>query len=258
MIFEKDSIAFQILDVLFLDQTDTKMYNYNRNFDALSFRYEADTVISYNNKQIEFTDNSIGFFPADTDYVRTSKKDKLIVAHFKTFNYQGNEIETFIPSNPEKYKEIFKELLDCWNKKSTSYKHRSAALLNTIFAELYHDNKKIYNRNSKIDCSIRYIEENCLSKNFSLTIAAEKSFISETYFRKLFKQEFDISPKQYVIKKRIKYAASLIISGYYTLEEIAELCGYNDYKHFSVEFKKMTGISPSKYNYNYNEKNTEI
>ena len=77
--------------------------------------------------------------------------------------------------------------------------------------------------------------------------------MSDTYFRKLFKEEFGMSPKQYVIRHRIQHAASLIIAGYYTLEEIAEHCGYNDYKHFSVEFKKLTGVSPSKYVYNYEE-----
>ena len=89
-----------------------------------------------------------------------------------------------------------------------------------IFAELYKDNKKIYKLNSKIDASVEYIEKNYLRKDFSLIEAAEISYISDTYFRKLFKKEFGISPKQYVINKRIKYASSLIIAGYHTLSEI--------------------------------------
>ncbi len=39
----------------------------------------------------------------------------------------------------------------------------------------------------------------------------------------------------------------------YGFEEISEKCGYNDYKHFSVEFKKITGVSPSKYTYNFTD-----
>ena len=101
--------------------------------------------------------------------------------------------------------------------------------------------------------SINYIDENCLEEDFSLTDASKKSFISETYFRKLFKETFGISPKQYVIKRRIKHATSLIIAGYNTLSEIAQMCGYSDYKHFSVEFKKITGVSPSKYAYKFEE-----
>ena len=65
MIFEQDTIGFQILDVLHFDQSDVKKYNFKRNFDALSFRYEADTIIEYKDKRLYFTDNSIGFFPSD-------------------------------------------------------------------------------------------------------------------------------------------------------------------------------------------------
>lgn len=257
MIFEQESITFQILDVFYFDQKNLNLKNFKRNFDALSFRINADTIIKYKEKQLEFTDNSIGFFPADTDYIRTTKRDKMIVVHFKAFNYHTSEIQKFVPSDYKKYHELFEKILNCWNKKDASYKHDAAALLNLIFAELYKDNKKIYKHDSKIDLSIKYIEENCFNKDFSLKIAAKESFISDTYFRKLFKQEFKISPKQYVINRRIKYAASLIIAGYHTLEEISALCGYNDYKHFSVEFKKVTGVSPSKYVYDYNFENNK-
>ena len=253
MIFEQDTISFQILDVLSFDQAYTKKYNFKRNFDALSFRLEADTIIEYKGKYLEFTDNSIGFFPSNADYTRITNRDKMIVIHFKAFNYHTNEIQSFFPDDYEKYHSLFTEILECWKNKNTAYKHKAASLLNLIFAELYKDNKKPYEYNSKINLSIKYIEDNYLKKAFSLHEAAEKSYISDTYFRKLFKQKFGISPKQYVIQHRIKYAASLIIAGYYTLQEISELCGYTDYKHFSVEFKKVTGVSPSKYVYKFEE-----
>jgi len=255
LIFENEDLAFLVLDVLYLDQGNIKTYNHGRNFDALSFRYKADVTIEYQNKQIELVDNSICFFPAVVNYTRIAKEDKLIVIHFKTFNYLSNEIEEFHPTKPQKYRALFEEMLNCWNAKGISYKHETASILNRIFAELYKDNKKAQNSTSKIYRSIQYIEENCYKKEFSLLDAVKKSYISETYFRKIFEKEYGISPKKYVIKRRIKYATSLIISGYYTLQEVSELCGYNDYKHFSVEFKKVIGVSPSKYTYNY--KNTE-
>ena len=255
MIFEKETLVFQILDVLYIEQENVRFYNHDRTFDALSFRLEADTTIDYKNTQLHLTDNSICFFPSTVNYTRVAQKDKLIVVHFKSYNYQSNEIENFLPGAPEKYRALFEEILHCWNAKEISYKHESSSILNKIFAELYMDNKKTQSSDSKIYRSIQYIEENCYKKDFSLLIAAKKSYMSETYFRKLFKMEYGISPKEYVIRRRLKYATSLIMSGYYTLQNISEMCGYNDYKHFSVEFKKIIGVSPSKYTYNYKKRN---
>ena len=254
VISEQKHIVFQILDVVYLEQSDFKGYNSDRNFAALSFRYEADTVIETKQKQIEMSDNSICFMPSNVNYTRTSKKDKLIAIHFICFSYQATDVECFFPAEHEKYQHLFKEILQCWNKKEDAYLHEAAAILNKIFAELYRDNGA-HRSNTKIDASIDYIEKNCFKKDFSLTLAAEKSYVSDVYFRKLFKEKFHTSPKKYVIDRRMKYAAALIITGYYTLDEISEMCGYNDYKHFSVEFKKNIGISPSKYTYNFSLSN---
>ena len=58
----------------------------------------SDTM-QYKGKQLEFTDNSIGFFPSDADYTRITNRDKMIVVHFKAFNYHANEIESFLNRN---------------------------------------------------------------------------------------------------------------------------------------------------------------
>ena len=252
MIFEQEYIIFEILDVLFFDQKNSRTNNSNRNFDAISFRYKADTTLNTYKQQIEVSDDSICYVPSNLSYTRKSKKDKLIVIHFKAFNYHSEMIEWFSPENPEKYRKLFNEMLDCWNKKEVSYKNECSALFSKILSEMYKDNQPAY-KNKKIGESIIYMEKNCLRNDFSLAVAAAKSFMSEPYFRRLFKKEFSMSPKQYVIERRMEYAKALIIAGYFSIQEISKLCGYNDQKHFSAEFKKITGVSPSKYGYNFNE-----
>lgn len=254
MIFEKDAIAFNILEVIELDQKNIKMYNSGRNFDALSFRYKANTVLKTETKSYLLKDNSICYVPARVDYIRTSKKDKLIVIHFNSINYFSKEIECFFSKNPEKYAELFERILICWKSKETAYKHKCSSLLYEIFAEFYKENKKLKNINPIIEKAVSYIKNNYTSPDISVKAAAEKSNISEVYFRKLFKEQFGISPRKYIISSRIRHAEGLIATGYYSLTEVAFMSGFDDYKYFSAQFKKQMGISPSKYNYNYSDK----
>ena len=247
MIFEQDLIAFQIQAVFYLDQANSKTWNEKRPHDSLSFRFEADTVIETDCQQLELSCNHISYVPAYVDYMRTAKRDKMIVIDFKTFHGQQNAIEVFLPENPRKYAELFRQILQCWEEKKGSYKYEASALLNRIFGELHQDTCSLNKRVSKIGPSLSYVEENYLKKDFSLQEAAKKSQISDTYFRKLFKEEMGISPKKYVIRQRITYAAYLIGTGYFSMQEIADKCGYEDYKHFSTEFKKIKGVSPSQY-----------
>lgn len=271
MIFEQEYLVMEILDVLFMEQENVKRHNTNRHFSALSYRYQGEeTVIEQtaaahsaatdknsnkgkHNKQIDLSDNSICYFPSSVDYMRTSKKDRMIVIHFKLFNYHSNKIEPFYPNNYEKYRKLFEEILVCWKEKKVDYLYKSTAILYEIFAELYKDNQILYSPNSIIYNSIRYMEENYLKKDFSITEAAQQSFISDAYFRRIFKKEFGLSPKKYIINKRLKYASALIMTGYYSMKEISDMCGYPDYRHFSTEFKKHIGISPSHYKYNFGD-----
>ena len=250
MIFDQEYVVFEILDIFYLDQSFKKKTDTERNFDAISFRFKADTVINYGNREIELHDNSVCYFPSGLSYTRISQNDKLIVVHFKAFNYRSKNIECFVPPDPSKYATLFTKLLECWDSKEMSYKSECAAILNKIFSEFYRDNYTVCN-DKKIADGVFYIQKNCLKQNFSVADAAAKSFMSETYFRKLFKKEFGISPKKHVIETRIKYAEALILTNYYTIREISEMCGYSDYNHFSTEFKRITGVSPSRFDYIY-------
>ena len=54
-------------------------------------------------------------------------------------------------------------------------------------------------------------------------------------------------PKKYVQQERHKKALSLLQDPDLTIEQIAEQTGYCDQFHFSRQFKKILGITPSAY-----------
>lgn len=251
MIFTEEALSFQILDVLYINLGNSEVRTRGRNFDALSFRLESSTRIRSRNADLQLSDGMIGYFPSAADYRRISENDRVIVVHFSPLNFRGSDIEVYRPEHPDEYRALFEALLDTWRRKETAYRYDCTAILNRIFAELYRENAEKRPPHGKIDVAVRYIEKNCLNSDFTLSSAAEHAFMSEVYFRRLFHEEFGMSPKQYVLRYRIGHAATLILSGYFTLQEVAERCGFRDYKHFTVQFKRIIGVSPSQYDYDF-------
>lgn len=83
--------------------------------------------------------------------------------------------------------------------------------------------------------------------DLSVSYLAALCGISGVYFRKIFLNSFGVSPKEYMIQKRMDYAKNLLKSGDFSISEIATLCGYTESCHFSREFSKREGISPNQY-----------
>ena len=251
MFFEKELLSFNILDVLELKQQDVNMFNSGRNFSALSFRFRSDAVLINKTERYSMKDNYVSYFPTRLDYTRVATVDEMIVVHFDTINYSTKNIEYFIPNNPAVLSKLFREIFDVWHKKELGYKYKCSAILCDIFAECYTQNYVSKSQNLKIRNSVEYLLKNYKKSDLSIKEIADKSFMSDVYFRKLFKEEYAISPQKYIINLRIQNAIGLISTGYYSLKEVAYMSGYNDYKYFSVEFKKIVGVSPSEYLYNY-------
>ncbi len=75
---------------------------------------------------------------------------------------------------------------------------------------------------------------------------AQKMGMGYESFRKKFKQEMQVSPKQYIMQLKFEKAAEMILNDY-SIKEIAFDLGYSEVPAFSRQFKKNHGISPNEY-----------
>jgi AraC-like DNA-binding protein len=76
---------------------------------------------------------------------------------------------------------------------------------------------------------------------------ASIAFVSESHLRLLFRNAFGSSPRDYVLKARMKHARELLLNSDNSLGEIAERVGYDDVSKFSRHFSKLEGLSPREY-----------
>ncbi|WP_152391818.1 helix-turn-helix domain-containing protein [Paenibacillus guangzhouensis] len=91
-----------------------------------------------------------------------------------------------------------------------------------------------------------YIEQHA-AESITLQDVADHAKLSVSRAGHLFKEVFGQTIMDYAIEVRISTARERIEFSKMTLEQIAELCGFQSYTYFHRTFKTRTGLSPSEY-----------
>ena len=253
MIFEQAGLSFELLDVLYIKQDAISMFNTGRNFDAISFRIHADARIKTETQDVCLSDGAVCFVPAQLDYARTATYDEMIIVHLNILGISEHKITSFVPNDTERMEALFREMLSVWEEKRPGYRYTATSLFAEILKTCYLQNASECVPNPKIEKAVAYMKEHLSDPELTVRDCAAASFISEVYFRRLFRAAYGCAPQAYLIRLRIARAVGLMSGGYYSIKEVANLSGYRDYKYFSTEFKRIKGVSPSEYLYNYKE-----
>jgi AraC-like DNA-binding protein len=66
-------------------------------------------------------------------------------------------------------------------------------------------------------------------------------------FRRDFISQFGISPKQWLIEKRLDHARTLLSKNHTTVTDVAVEIGYDNISHFVKAFHKRYGIPPKQF-----------
>ena len=109
--------------------------------------------------------------------------------------------------------------------------------------ELY---KRLYYAKDFIDSC--YMTDLCLEK------IAEISHLNTAYFLRSFKYFFKVTPYQYIIHRRLDEAKKLLENSKATVTEVCFSVGYYDLTSFIKLFRNKFGLSPKKYQREFNKK----
>jgi AraC-like DNA-binding protein len=84
-------------------------------------------------------------------------------------------------------------------------------------------------------------------KDISLADISNYVFLSQSYFSRVFKEEYNVSPIQFLLRLRIKEAKNLLANSNMKMGDIALKVGFSTQQRFNEVFKKYVSMSPHEY-----------
>jgi AraC-like DNA-binding protein len=219
---------------------------------------------SYNYGSNNYNDvmkaGKIYLFSTGYCHSRTLNKRNLphmVLMRFNMFNNKTNEPikiqEPFgfsIEDNYSRFNNLLTDIIRNYHSSTKQYGKKIAeSILEQILYELADcvSSLKIpRNIDKRLRNTAEYIQVN-IHKHITLDELCHIAGLSKNYYRKLFKEEYGLYPKAYIINKRLEQAERLLIKTEYNIKEISQLLGYSDPYSFSKQFKEKIGYPPSLY-----------
>lgn len=154
------------------------------------------------------------------------------------------ENPVFYPENPDKIEDILLRIFDTSLLDSISSKIRCLSLVQNFFSKLFENFSEKKIKNSHINEAVYFMKLN-YDLGISAKDVAAKLNIDQSYFTRIFRNEFGVSPNKWLNDFRLKKACELLESSELPMGDIANSVGIFDSLYFSRMFKKNMGISPS-------------
>ena len=217
-----------------------------RDYTSIGFRLRGGSRFSTQEGITSVGNGCVVYIPRGVSYRRrTDRTEELIILHLNCHGEDDNEISVFEHSDT---RDLFMQMLAIWESGRTGKRNQCMSLLYRIFETL--EREQTIDRPTPppaIEAGVEYLWRNYRDSSLSVSYLASLSHVSEVYFRRLYYATYAESPWQTVLSMRFAYACDCLRSGYYSVTEIAFLCGFSDVKYFRTAFRKQFGKTPTEY-----------
>ncbi|MBQ4556293.1 MAG: helix-turn-helix transcriptional regulator [Clostridia bacterium] len=145
---------------------------------------------------------------------------------------------------------LFHKILSTWQMQSPTVREECLSLLYSIYADLLTAGTGNYlpsNKRQHMEQATAFIRAHLADETLAVKDIAAAVHLSESHFRRLFKEAHNMSPVEYINMLRITEAKELLKNSDHSLTEIAAKCGFSSIYYFSLLFKKEVNCTPSEY-----------
>lgn len=245
MFFHKS--CFYLRDVFWLQRKPASSPAVGRAHSALSMRLQGSATFRTPEQTVCVEPGDIVYIPAGVDYHIDCTQEELIILHLDAYGQIDPRITVITPQNPQAARELLQQLYRQWHERRAGYRSLCTAKMHELFAMLEADVQPVSSRQALLEPGILYLNSHFADPELTVGILAERSRISQVYFRRLFRQEYGISPGEAIRQRRLQYAARLLANAECSVGQAAALCGFPEIKYFSTAFKSAYGVPPSAY-----------
>lgn len=248
MFYQNAAWSFRILGIFFYERGQRDVFEMGRTHTAISYRLRGNSTFYTNGQELVAETGSVTYIPPGVDYRhKTDTPEQVIILHLQSMGKAESQIEV-VGQVPE-LEPMFRRLLEIWEEGNATSYNRCMALLYQIFTQLQDQQEQdAPSVPASIAPGIQRMQKNFRDPRLTVAELAQACFVSEVYFRRVYRVYAGESPLQTILNLRFRYARNLLRSGYYTPKQAAELSGFSDVKYFRVAFKKRYGETPSEYN----------
>ena len=176
--------------------------------------------------------------------VPEGKRTHPLMVDFRLTNAAGEEI--ILPEGVFKLMKDDGSLLPLFSAAAQLYKNSRKALLKAKVFEIIGN---IFPIEPYDECAIGFIKRH-YTHSFSVPSLAEKCGMSETAYRKRFKEITGTSPIRYINRLKIEKACELIANGEFSASDICEFLNFDSLSYFYRVFKDITGMTPNEFKAN--------
>lgn len=220
-------------------------------YHRLYYLTEGTARLYLFDKELDLYPGEVYFIPAFS--VRESKIDGMMNKYYVHFQSSSHFFTLYrylsgrysVPATPET-EYLFRTVVDNYSSGAMSARYKVQGAMNLILSDFVSDVTATVPDLVKFEDVLKYIDER-YRDNVTLAELASIMNISPMYFSNYFKRVFRISPKQYVLNKRLMESQRLLLESRMTIKEIAYAVGFENENYFSEFFTSKVGISALKF-----------
>lgn len=234
------------------NETGTSIHRQRPTHGIVLFLSGESTFVFDSKTCFDLKAGQVIYLPKGSNYTSKDSDDAVCIAINFLVLEEGNIFPMILLNQRycEKYTPKFNKLLHLWEERSTAYQSGCLSILYDIIFNMQRDIKSDYTSLSQakiVERAMLYINANIKDEILTVYRVANEVGITPEYLRALFKSFKNMSPKEYILHKRMEIAKDFLESGEIKLSCIPYECGFIDYPYFSKSFKKYFGISPKSY-----------